>query len=81
MLKALAFPRPTWSYVGGERLGGLSGREVTEDSLAGNAQLSWKRFFEEGAEKFFAGTFAGAYQAELMREFDAALPEKAPWQK
>ena len=49
--------------------------------VPGREELSWKRFFEEGTEKFFAGTFAGAYQAELMREFDAALPEKAPWQK
>ena len=49
--------------------------------VPGHEELSWKRFLDEGSDKFFGGTFAGAYQAELMREFDAALPEKAPWQK
>ena len=42
---------------------------------------SWKRFYEQGSERFFNGTFAGAYQQELLEEFDAALPAKAPWQK
>ena len=49
--------------------------------VPGREELSWKRFLEEGSGRFFAGTFAGAYQAELLKEFDAALPEKAPWQK
>jgi phosphoglycolate phosphatase-like HAD superfamily hydrolase len=49
--------------------------------VPGKEELSWKRFFEEGADRFFAGTFAGGYQEELSQEFDAALPEKAPWQK
>ncbi len=49
--------------------------------IPGHEELSWKRFFEEGSEKFFNGTFAGTYQQELLGQFDAALPEKAPWQK
>jgi phosphoglycolate phosphatase-like HAD superfamily hydrolase len=49
--------------------------------VPGTEELSWKRFYEEGTEKFFDGTFAGAYQQELLTEFDAALPEKAPWEK
>lgn len=49
--------------------------------IPGREEASWKRFYEEGSEKFFNGTFAGAYQQGLIREFDAALPEKAPWQK
>ena len=49
--------------------------------VPGREELSWKRFFDEGAARFFAGSFAGAYQQELLKEFDAALPEKAPWQK
>jgi hypothetical protein len=49
--------------------------------VPGREELSWKRFYEEGTEKFFSGTFAGAYQQELLKEFNAALPERAPWQK
>jgi phosphoglycolate phosphatase-like HAD superfamily hydrolase len=49
--------------------------------IPGKEEWSWKRFYEEGTEKFFKGTFAGAYQQELLKEFNAALPEKAPWQK
>lgn len=47
--------------------------------VPGKEELSWKRFLEEGAEKFFNGTFAGAYQDGLIKEFDAALPEKPHW--
>ena len=49
--------------------------------IPGHEELSWKRFFEEGSERFFSGTFAVTYQQELLGQFDAALPEKAPWQK
>ena len=49
--------------------------------VPGREELSWKRFLEEGSDRFFAGGFAGAYQKALLDEFYAALPEKAPWQK
>ena len=49
--------------------------------LPGKEEPSWERFYEQGSEMFFNGTFAGAYQQELLREFEAALPAKAPWQK
>lgn len=45
----------------------------------GKEELSWKRFFEEALERFFAGTYAGDYESELVREFDACLPEKPAW--
>jgi len=48
--------------------------------VPGREERSWRRFFEEGSERFFAGTFAGDYQRELVGEFTAALPEMAPWQ-
>ena len=47
--------------------------------VPGREELSWKRFLEEGADNFFPGTFAGAYQDGLIKEFDAALPEKPHW--
>lgn len=45
----------------------------------GEEEASWERFFEEGIEKFFDGTFAGAYQQKLLDEFESYLPEHPPW--
>lgn len=42
----------------------------------GHEDASWKRFFEEGVAKFLNGSFAGAYQEQLLAEFDRYLPEK-----
>lgn len=49
--------------------------------IPGKEERSWRRFHDEGSERFFSGTFAGGYQEELIREFDAALPETPPWQQ
>jgi len=40
---------------------------------------SWQRLLDEGIERFFAGTFAGDYQQQLLDEFDRYLPENPPW--
>lgn len=45
----------------------------------GREELSWKRFEEEALHRFFEGTFAGDYEAKLIRDFDALLPEKPAW--
>jgi phosphoglycolate phosphatase-like HAD superfamily hydrolase len=45
----------------------------------GAEEASWQRFYEEGIDRFLAGTFAGAYQASLLAEFDRYLPEHPPW--
>lgn len=45
----------------------------------GAEEASWRRFFTEGIERFFGGTFAGQYQDELLREFDRCLPATPPW--
>ncbi len=45
----------------------------------GAEEASWKRFFEEAAERFFAGTYAGEYEESLIAEFDRYLPESPPW--
>jgi phosphoglycolate phosphatase-like HAD superfamily hydrolase len=49
--------------------------------VPGKEEQSWERFYEQGSEMFFNGSFAGAYQQELLKEFNAALPARAPWQK
>jgi len=47
--------------------------------LPGDEESSWQRLRGEGLDRFFAGTYAGAYEAERLREFDALLPEKPAW--
>lgn len=46
----------------------------------GAEEASWERFLKEGLNRFFAGTYAGDYEAALVKEFDACLPEKPSWQ-
>jgi phosphoglycolate phosphatase-like HAD superfamily hydrolase len=46
----------------------------------GHEEESWRRFYEEGIEKFLEGRFAGAYEAERMAEFTKLLPAVPPWQ-
>lgn len=45
----------------------------------GQEEASWQRLHDEGIPKFFAGTFAGAYQKSLLNEFETFLPEYPPW--
>jgi phosphoglycolate phosphatase-like HAD superfamily hydrolase len=47
----------------------------------GHEDESWERFYREALDRFFAGTYAGAYEAALIKEFDALLPETPPWKK
>jgi phosphoglycolate phosphatase-like HAD superfamily hydrolase len=47
----------------------------------GHEEDSWKRFLDEAADRFFAGTYAGAYEKKLIAEFDRYLPELPPWKK
>ena len=46
----------------------------------GSEERSWERFFGEALDRFFKGTYAGDYEAALVKEFDACLPEKPGWQ-
>jgi phosphoglycolate phosphatase-like HAD superfamily hydrolase len=45
----------------------------------GAEETSWRRLHDEGIARFFEGSFAGAYQEQLLEEFDAFLPERPPW--
>lgn len=45
----------------------------------GHEEESWERLCNEALEKFFNGSYAGAYQAERVREFEALLPDQPPW--
>ncbi len=46
----------------------------------GKEVASWKRFHDEAFDKFINQEYAGDYQAKLIAEFDACLPENPPWQ-
>jgi len=45
----------------------------------GDEEKSWKRFYEEAMGQFFAGTYAGEYEASLIAEFEQYLPDTPPW--
>ena len=45
----------------------------------GQEEAAWERLFHEALDRFFAGTYAGAYEAALVQEFDACLPEQPHW--
>jgi phosphoglycolate phosphatase-like HAD superfamily hydrolase len=45
----------------------------------GHEEASWENLLNEGLERFFKGTYAGAYENELIRQFELLLPEKPSW--
>lgn len=45
----------------------------------GKEEESWEKLFREGLDKFFAGTYKGGYETELIAEFETYLPEKPSW--
>ncbi len=47
----------------------------------GHEDASWKRFYEEGADRFLSGRYDDAYEAALIEEFQAYLPEQPPWKR
>ncbi len=47
----------------------------------GAEEQSWQRFYEEAMDRFFAGTYAGTYEAQVIAEFEAYLPDTPPWKK
>ena len=47
----------------------------------GHEEKSWQRFFEEAVHEFLAGRYAGEYEASLIAEFEALLPEVPPWKR
>lgn len=47
--------------------------------VPGAESASWSRFVQEGLVRFRDGLFDKAYQAELVGEFEQALPSAPPW--
>jgi phosphoglycolate phosphatase-like HAD superfamily hydrolase len=47
--------------------------------LPGEEDASWQRFFDEAADVFLGGRYAGAYEEKLIEEFLNHLPDTPPW--
>ncbi|MDB6031242.1 MAG: hypothetical protein JWM16_1580 [Verrucomicrobiales bacterium] len=47
--------------------------------VPGKEEQSWVRLHDEALDRFFKGTYAGDYEAQLVKEFDACLPDKPSW--
>ena len=45
----------------------------------GKEEESWERLYKEGLDKFFAGKYKGAYEENLIKEFETYLPEHPHW--
>lgn len=45
----------------------------------GKEEASWERLLGEGLDRFYKGSYAGDYETQLVKEFDACLPEKPTW--
>ncbi|MBI5830955.1 MAG: HAD family hydrolase [Armatimonadetes bacterium] len=45
----------------------------------GDEAASWRRFHTEALDRFFAGNYAGDYEAALVDEFNRLLPSTPPW--
>jgi phosphoglycolate phosphatase-like HAD superfamily hydrolase len=47
----------------------------------GKEEESWEKLYKEGLDKFFTGTFKGAYEDKLIKEFETYLPEQPHWKQ
>lgn len=47
----------------------------------GQEDTSWERFYREGMTRFYAGTYAGGYEAALIADFEKRLPSTPPWKR
>jgi len=47
----------------------------------GAEDASWQLFYERAMGKFLAGSYAGGYEARLIAEFEALLPDTPPWKR
>lgn len=45
----------------------------------GKEEESWEKLYNEGLNRFFAGTFKGSYENELIKEFETFLPKNPHW--
>jgi phosphoglycolate phosphatase-like HAD superfamily hydrolase len=47
----------------------------------GAEDASWQLFFEQAMARFLSGAYAGAYEAKVIADFEALLPDTPPWKR
>jgi len=47
----------------------------------GREEDSWQRFHDEAMGRFLEATYGGEYEAKLIAEFEAILPDTPPWKR
>ena len=47
--------------------------------VPGSEEECWQRLQDEALARFFAGTYAGAYETAQVEKFQRLLPEQPPW--
>jgi phosphoglycolate phosphatase-like HAD superfamily hydrolase len=65
----------------GDQKAARSNRALFYPINPGREEESWERFEREALDRFLAGKYAGAYEGELIKEFDACLPEQPTWRQ
>jgi phosphoglycolate phosphatase-like HAD superfamily hydrolase len=84
ILQVTAPYRPGHALMVGDAWGdyqaALANRCLFFPICPGREELSWQEFCERGLERFLAGTFAGAYEQQLVAEFERYLPITPPWE-
>ncbi len=69
----------------GDALGDLKAARANDalfyPILPGDEDQSWHRFIEEALDRFLNGRYAGAYEADLIAEFETRLPDTPPWKR
>ena len=48
--------------------------------IPGRETESWRELSEAGLDRFFGGTYAGAYQEHLLYLFQSSLLATPPWE-
>jgi len=69
----------------GDAIGDLEAAETVDAAFypinPGGEEESWHMFLNEAADRFFAGTYTGDYQHQLISNFKQLLPDTPPWQE
>ena len=79
---ASKYPRDRVLMIGdapGDRKAAQANNALFFPIVPGREEDSWHRLHSEGLERFWAGTYAGDYEMQLISEFDASLPENPSW--
>lgn len=63
----------------GDQKAAVSNGALFYPIVPGREEASWERLHNEALAKFFNGTYAGDYEATLVKEFQSSLPENPNW--